>query len=83
MMTAPYQMPQKPNANATDAELRAYLGDLLDLASNQGVAALRLQGFSDQDMFELRRLSTAYRNDTGTVEDLKSLRQIAKKLRVE
>lgn len=74
------QMPPKPHETATDAEWRAYLGEILDLVSKQGVAALRLQGFTDQEMFELRRLATVYRQSTGTVEDLKLLRAIADKL---
>lgn len=79
-MTSDHQMPLPPHATATDAEWRAYLGDLLDLASDQGVAALRLQGFTDQDMFELRRLATVHRNSMDTVQDLRSLRMIADKL---
>ncbi len=74
------EMPQPPHATATDAEWQAYLGDLLDLASDQGVPALLLQGFTDQNMFELRKLATVYRAGKGTVRDLQSLRLIADKL---
>lgn len=79
-MTPDPQMPPKPHATATDAEWRAYLGDLLDHVSKQGVAALMLQGFTEPELFELRRLASVYRNGKGTVEDLKLLRTIADKL---
>lgn len=79
-MTPDPQIPTAPHATATDAEWRAYLGDLLDLASDQGVTALKMQGFTDQELFQLRRLATVYRSGKGTVEDLQSLRQIADKL---
>ena len=74
------QIPQKPHVTATDAEWRAYLGELLDVASAQGVPALRLQGFTDPEIFELRRLATVYRKGTGPTQDLQSLRNIADKL---
>ena len=73
-------LPPKPHPTAPDAEWRAYLGELLDLVRNQGVPALRLQGFTDQELFELRRLANVYRKGNGNVQDLQSLRLIADRL---
>ena len=75
-MTPDPQIAQAPHATATDQEWRAYLGGLLEHVSNQGVAALRLQGFTDQDMFELRRLAHSV-STTITPRDLASLRRFA------
>ncbi len=74
------ELPRPPHATAPDAEWRAYLGGLLDLVSKQGVPALRLQGFTDQDLFELRRLATLFRKSMGSGKDLHALRLIADKL---
>ena len=73
-------MPLKPKANAADAEWRAYRGGLLKIVSTLGVPTLRQQGFTNQDMFELRRLTNVYCKSTGTLQDLQSLRRIANKL---
>ncbi|MBO9478252.1 hypothetical protein J7382_11965 [Shimia sp. R11_0] len=79
-MTPDLQMPPTPHATATDAEWRAYLGELLELVSKQGVPALKLQGFTEPELFQLRRLASVFRNGQGTAKDLRLLRAIAEKL---
>lgn len=69
-------LPQNPS----DADLRACAVALLQMILDAGVPALRLQGFTDQDLFELRRLAASYGSGMGTLKDLQSLRQIADKL---
>lgn len=65
--------------NPTDADLRAYAAELLEMIIAAGVTALKLQGFTEPDLFELRRLAHSVSTKI-TPHDLASLRRFAHKL---
>ncbi len=77
-MTPHQAFPTLPE-NASDADLRAYARDLVDMIIAAGVPALKLQGFTEPDFFELRRLAHSVSAKT-TPADLASLRFFADKL---
>ncbi|MEQ9695517.1 hypothetical protein [Shimia sp. SDUM112013] len=74
-------MPTLP-ANPTDADLRAYARELVEMIIAAGVPALKLQGFTKPDLFKLRRLAHSVSNKI-TPHDLASLRLFADKLEPE
>lgn len=65
--------------NPSDADLRAYARDLVEMIIAAGVPALKLQGFTAPDLFELRRLAHSVSNQI-TPYDLASLRLFADRL---
>jgi hypothetical protein len=65
--------------NPTDADQRDYAAKLVQMILDAGVPALRLQGFADPDLFELRRLEHSVSNKIN-LRDLASLRRFADKL---
>ncbi|WP_146345645.1 hypothetical protein [Falsiphaeobacter marinintestinus] len=66
--------------NPTDAEQRDYAAKLVQMILDADVPALRLQGFTDPDLFELRRLAHSVSTKI-TPLDLDSLRLFADKLK--
>lgn len=68
--------------NPTDADLRACAAELVQMILDAGVPALRLQGFTDQDLFELRRLGHSVSKKIRP-HDLASMRRFAKMLELE
>ncbi len=66
-------------ANPSDADLRAYARGLVEMIIAAGVPALKLQGFTEPDLFELRRLAHSVSTKI-TPADLASLRFFADKL---
>ena len=54
--------------DGTADKLGAYLGDLLDWLTKKKRPALRQAGFTDPDLFALRKIAHAYRSGTLTPE---------------
>lgn len=63
-------------APPSDADLRANAVVLVEMILAAGVPALKLQGFADQDLFELRRLAHSVPVKISP-RDLASLRHFA------
>lgn len=60
--------PRDISPDAPEEELRAYLGDLLEWLALKKRLDLMQAGFTEPDLFTLRRVGAAYRTNTLTPE---------------
>ena len=74
-MTPNPGFPRSLPPDATAEETGAYLGDLLDWLTKRKRQDLRGAGFTDTDLFALRKIAHAYRTNTLT-PDLMALSTI-------
>ena len=60
----PRDIPDNPSTD----ELRAYIGDLLDWLAKRKRRDLMAAGFTEPDLFDLKRVGNAYRTTNLTPE---------------
>ena len=60
--------PRDIGQDASTEELRAYMGDFLDWLAKRKRRDLMAAGFTEPDLFELRRVGNAYRTGNLTPE---------------
>ena len=66
--------------DASTDELRAYMGDLLDWLAKRKRHDLMAAGFTEPDLFDLRRVGNAYRTGTMTPEIFAKAAELTDKL---
>lgn len=69
-------LPFKPNPDASLAELRENLGDLLAWCLGQRVGQLKAAGLTDADLMKLRRVAVNYQHDRVTFTDVRFIWEI-------
>ena len=66
--------------DASTDELRVYMGDLLDWLAKRKRRDLMAAGFTEPELFELRRVGNAYRTDTLNPEIFAKAAELIDKL---
>ena len=67
-MMAKRAFPRDIGQNPTTEEIRAYMADLLDWIAKRKRADLMAAGFTEPELFDLRRVGNAYRAGNLTPE---------------
>ena len=73
--------PKDISDNPSPEELAHYLADMLEWLVRARLADLLKAGFTDVDLFSLRRIAKDYRSSTQTHETYQYLRSALKKLK--
>ena len=72
--------PRDIGHNPSTEEINAYLGDMLDHLAKRKRALLMEAGFTEPDLFNLRRVGNAYRTASLTPELMAKAKELFAKL---